>query len=243
MDENRWTTAKGSGHPLAQLEGELFVNTIIEVMLGPKNRYGARYFRITLRDRTDKARQPLLLALHHSGPYPSYNWIEVIGLTRNLNFSEQTISLSEADLERLLRYLSDLIPPGGHMMVEYESETWEETKLSMACGIPPIATPLGSMLFRVGCGAAFKDWHFAEGGSEGPRKLQGYKALNEEHRFARASLMAVELHSFLNGEKQFACPEFWEAARKRAVQIFSFLLIDHPVLAVEVKRSEKVEKV
>jgi hypothetical protein len=81
------------------------------------------------------------------------------------------------------------------MMVEYDSKGWEETKLSLACGIPPVATPLGSMLFRVVCGVAFKDWHFAEGGSEGPRKLQGYKALNEEHRRTRAGEMAAELRS------------------------------------------------
>ena len=52
------------------------------------------------------------------------------------------------------------------MMVQYESEEWEETRLSIECGISPVATPLGSMLFRVGCGVAFEGWFFAEGGSE-----------------------------------------------------------------------------
>jgi hypothetical protein len=195
VKENIWTTARGSGHSLAQLEGKPLVDATLEIMLGPKNRFGADYFQIALRDGAGRASQPFLLGLHHSGLYPSHNWIEVIGLTRNLSFPEREISLSETDLESLFGHLSDLIPPGGHMMVEYDSKGWEETKLSLACGIPPVATPLGSMLFRVVCGVAFKDWHFAEGGSEGPRKLQGYKALNEEHRRTRAGEMAAELRS------------------------------------------------
>jgi hypothetical protein len=222
MDGDIWTTARGSSHPLAQLEGKPLADATVEIMLGPKNRFGARYFQIKLRDRAGKASQPFLLALHHSGPYPSYNWIEVI----NISFTEREIALSETDLENLFRYLSDLIPSGGHMMVEYESEVWEETKLSIECGIPPIATPLGSILFRVGCGVAFKDWYFAEGGSEGPRKLMGYKALNEEHRRARADEMAAELRSFIHSEKQPTCHQLWEAAQKRAAQILPLLSAD-----------------
>jgi hypothetical protein len=230
MERNISTTARGSGSPLAQLEGKPFVDATLEIMLGPKNRFGATYFQITLRDRAGETSQPLLLALHHSGPYPSHNWIDVISLTRNLGFPEREISLSEADLESLFGYLSDLIPPGGHMMVEYDSEEWEETRLSIACGIPPVATLVGSMLFRVGCGVAFKDWHFAEGGSEGPRKLQGFKALNEEHRRTRAGEMAAELRSFLNSEQLPICQQLWEAARKRAMQIISLLSADDPGL-------------
>lgn len=221
MKGNIWTTARGSGHPLAQLDGKLLGEATLKIMLGPKNRSGAHYFRVIVRDRTGEAGQPLLLALHHSGPYPSHNWIEVISLNRSLSFPKGKVVLSETDLEILFRYLSDLIPPGGHLMVEYESEQWEETRLSLGCVIPPVATPLGGMLFRVGCGVAFKDWHFAEGGSEGPRKLQGYKALNEEHRRARAAEMTAELHSFLSREDQPSCHHLWEAARKRAVRVLS----------------------
>lgn len=226
MEGNKWTTAGGSGHPLARLEGKPLMDATLEVMLGPRNRSGARYFQIALRDGTGKASQPLLLALYNSGPYPSYNWIEVMSLSRKLSFPGREVALLERDLESFLGYLSDLIPPGGHMMVEYESEGWEETRLSLACGIPPVATPLGSILFRVGCGVAFKDWHFAEGGIEGPRKLQGYKALNEEHRRTRAGVMTEELRSFLNSGKQFICHQLWEAARERGVQILSLLLTD-----------------
>ena len=229
---NIWTTAKGSHHPLASLEGKPLGGATIEIALGPKNRVGAHYFRITLRDQFGNISQPLLLALHHSGPYPSYNWVEVIKLVKNIIHPEREVILSDAEIERLFYYLSDLIPPGGHIMVEYESEEQAETRLAIGCGIPPVATPLGSMLFRVGCGVAFKDWYFAEGGSEGPRKLQGYKALHEDHRHARATEMAAELRSFLRRETLPSCRQIWEMARDRAEHILSLLSTDDPSLAI-----------
>jgi len=80
------------------------------------------------------------------------------------------------------------------------------------------------MLFFTGCGVAFKDWWFAEGGSEGPRKLQGYKALNEDHRRARAAEMAAELRSFLQRAAPIGgCHQVWESAQGRATQILSLL--------------------
>jgi len=201
-------------------------------MLGPKNRVGARYFQITLRDQFDNTSQPLLLALYHTGPYPSHNWIEVIKLARNIVFPQRQVALLEIDFENLFRYLSDHIPPGGHIMVEYESAEWGETRLAIRCGIPPVATPLGSMLFRVGCGVAFKDWHFAEGGSEGPRKLQGFKALNEEHHRDRLIETVKELNYFLRSETRSNCNQLREAARERAMQILSLLAISDPSIAV-----------
>jgi hypothetical protein len=232
---NTWTTARGSDHPLAQLEGKPLGEANLEIMLGPKNRVGAHYFQITLRDRSGNVSQPLLLALYHSGPYPSYNWIEVIRLARKIIFPEREVALSEIDLENLFRYLSDHIPPGGHIMVEYESEEQAETRLAIACGIPSVATHLGSILFRVGCGVAFKDWYFAEGGSEGPRKLQGFKALHDDHRRARATEMAAELRSFLHRETPPSCHQLWEAARKRAERILSLLSTDDPSTAISGK--------
>ena len=71
------------------------------------------------------------------------------------------------------------------------------------------------------------------GGSEGPRKLQGYKALDEGHRRSRAVEMAAELRSFLQIEKQTTCPELWEAARKRAEQLLAVLSKDAPAASAE----------
>ncbi len=224
MDGDMWTTVEGSNHPLAQLEGRPLAGASLVVMLGPQNRYGARYFQTILRDSAGRESQPFLLALHQSGPYPSVNWIEVVKLDRTLVFPNQETILSETEMMRLFGHLSDLIPPGGHMMVEYDSAEWEETRLSISCRVPPVATPLGSMLFRIGCGVAVKDWWFAEGGSEGPRKLQGYKALNEDHRRARAAEMAAELRSFLQRAAPIGgCHQVWESAQGRATQILSLL--------------------
>ena len=85
---------------------------------------------------------------------------------------EQVLDISTNGLaQQLFQYLADLIPPSGHMMVEYESPEQQATARSLASGIPPVATPLGYMLFSIGCGVGFRDWYITEGVSEGPRKL------------------------------------------------------------------------
>jgi hypothetical protein len=54
------------------------------------------------------------------------------------------------------------------------------------------------LLFVAGCGVAFKDWYFAEGGREGPEKLQGHKALNAEEEKQKLATMSRELQAFLS---------------------------------------------
>ena len=117
MDGDMWTTVEGSSHPLAQLEGKPLLGASLVVMLGPQTRYGARYFQTRFRGSASRESQPILLALHQSGPYPSVNWIEVAKLDRTLVFPNREIILSEVEMGSLFRHLSDLIPPGGHMMV------------------------------------------------------------------------------------------------------------------------------
>ena len=84
-------------------------------------------------------------------------------------------------------------------MVEYESKLWRTTQLGLLAGIPPLATPLGALLFDIGCGNSFKDWYFPEGGQEGGRKLQGNKALDASHAREAAQKRAAELQEFLDG--------------------------------------------
>ena len=119
--------------------------------------------------------------------------------------------------EGLLGVLAGLVPPGGHMMVEYESRP--ETEKALALGVPPGAAPLGNLMVRIGCGTAFKDWYFPEGWSEGPRKLQGYKALNEEHARRRARTTAVELLDFLKKPHDASQEHILEPARLRAKEL------------------------
>ena len=214
-----WKTAESTEHVLGGLQGRPVGQFTLVVLLGPKNRFGATYFQIFLRNSNgETSDQPVILGLHSSGLYPSYNWIEIISFSPHVTFRG-----GDGLAQQLFQYLADLIPPGGHMMIEYDSPEQEETTLSLALGMPPASTPLGYLLFSIGCGAGFKDWHFAEGGSEGPRKLQGYKALNMEYAQLRAKELVQDLRSFLATPLQKRNPELEDGARRRALSILEKL--------------------
>lgn len=220
--EKGWTLAN-EGHPLGSLQGKSLGSPSLAVWLGTKNRFGARYFRVFLQDTSGEvSRKPVVLGLFSQGRYPSYNWIEIISFTPRLSFDsvEPALDIAAGGLTRqLFQYLADLIPPGGHLMVEYDSPAEQDTSRSLSLGIPPAATPLGYMMFLIGCGAGFKDWYFAESGNEGPRKLQGYKALNRGQAQLRAGKMVRELEAFLNRPASLVEPELERAARQRAREI------------------------
>jgi len=116
--------------------------------------------------------------------------------------SSETFSLGERGFDSsFFRIIGRLIPPGGSFMVSYslfskESKIHKETRQGLDKGYPPAVTPLGFLLFQAGCGMGFKDWYFAEGGREGPEKLQGFKSINSETAKEKAKLMIQELHRF-----------------------------------------------
>jgi hypothetical protein len=100
----------------------------------------------------------------------------------------------------LFRLLGEAIT--SHCMVAYEA--WERTsslhtvtEQSYRLGIPPGATPVGELLINAGCVAGFKDWYIAEGGNEGPRKLQAEKPPNEAARTEALTAMARSLTAYL----------------------------------------------
>ena len=194
-------------------------------MLGTKNRNGADYFQLFLQNAAGEFNlQPIIIGLHSQGKYPAYNWIEISLLSIPVNFgtAQEILDTRAGGLtQKLFQYLVDLIPPGGHLMVEYDNPGQEETVRPLAFGIPPVATPLGYIMFLAGCDAGFKDWYFAEGGIEGPRKLQGYKALNSHHAQLKAEETIKELKAFLN--KSLSNSELEKAARKRARAILYIL--------------------
>ena len=126
--------------------------------------------------------------------------------------SSKIVDLSEEGLDAgLFKHLSDLLPPGSHIMVVYLNH--EETRKGLEQGVPAPATPLGYLLWKSGC-TWFKDWYFAEGFSEGDIKLQGNKPLNDEYR--REDLLEIgrELTEFLMKEKRE--DKLFVDARKRA---------------------------
>jgi len=191
--ERRWSLPARGDHPLGRLQGRALGPSRLLMLLGPKNAVGAVYFQAFLRLADGRlSAEPLLLGLHNSGRYPAYNWIDVIRYEDSAAFEG-----GEGLDRRLFRLLGQLIPPGGHLMVEYESEGQRPTERMLTLGVPPVATPLGYLFFLSGCGASFRDWYISEGGREGPRKLQGFKPLDDEDARSKAQSMAEELRQFL----------------------------------------------
>jgi hypothetical protein len=142
-------------------------------------------------------------------------------------FSDGTrLSLGDASLDiALFKPLGGLIPPGGSLMVSYslfanESKLHRETRRGLDRGYPPVVTPLGFLLYSAGCGIGFKDWYFAEGGREGPEKLQGYKPLNSEVAKEKTDSMLRELHDFANRIPQ---DDFAQVCKSRAERVISEL--------------------
>lgn len=102
-------------------------------------------------------------------------------------------SIGEAGAE-LFRRLAGPIPPGGALMVKYGDHP--ATGRALLSGVPPMATPLGLLLWRAGC-RWYKDWYFTEGWREGGDKLQGNKPLDPATRRARETETRRALEEFL----------------------------------------------
>ena len=141
----------------------------------------------------------------------------------NARFQDgQRISLTQSGFDFVLfKMLGDLVPSGGSFMVSYslfskESTIHRDTKRGLDRGYPPAVTPLGFLLFSAGCGMGFKDWYFAEGGREGPEKLQGFKPINSEAAKQKGDDMLQELRVFMGSEAE---DDFGRACRSRAEQL------------------------
>ena len=174
----------------------------LELWLGPSSSVGANYFRCYLATEAGRTNEPVVFGLQHSGPFPGNNWIEVAEYRSELTLPDGRIVEVPDEIElRLFGHLAKLVPTGGHLMAEYESPARTLTKRALALGVPPVATPLGATLRAVGCGAAIRDWYIPEGGREGPRKLQGFRAIDKAHERQRAAEMVIQLEIFLADER------------------------------------------
>jgi hypothetical protein len=181
-----WALAEEKEHPLGRLQGLALGTYRPLALLGPKNSVGARYFQLLLVDAKGRlSEEAVAFGLHNSGPYPGYNWLEVIryepsprigGAPADLRSVGPSAGLRASLEEELFGALSGLVPAGGHLMVEYDSPAQKESERILGLDYPPVTSPLGYLLFRAGC-RSFRDWYISEGGREGPRKLQGYKPL------------------------------------------------------------------
>jgi len=196
-----WRPATDSpGHPLAVLDGARVGDDVtLEAWLGLTNAVGATYFRLHLIG-PDGARSadPVLAGLQNHGPFPGYNWVEVTWYEPLLLMTNGRGVEVPPGIEReIFAALAALVPPGGHLMAEYESPARAITARCLAQRVPPLATPLGALLASVGCGAALRDWYIPEGGREGPRKLQGFRAVSPGHERLRAAEMRTALERYL----------------------------------------------
>jgi len=194
------------------------------VFLGPKNNVGSIYFRLVLRDATGRDGEPnLALGLYNQGPFPAYNWLEIIRYEPVIALGPQRLDLRASGAEGpLFAALASLVPPGGHLMVEYDSPAQAETAQGLARGFPPAVTPLGYLLFQAGC-RSFRDWYISEGGREGPRKLQGFVPLDEGVRREKSVLLRREVEAFLAGRALRAHEPLEAKAQERGRRVLAAL--------------------
>lgn len=194
-----WSLPSADESPLGRLQGRRLGRLRLVVLLGPKNSVGARYFQLFLLDPDGcLSEEPIALGLHSSGRFPAYNWIELARYQGEPSLHGRTLSLARRGLDRrLFRALSSLVPPGGHLMVEYESASQRQSERILSLGCPAAASPLGYLLLCAGC-LSFRNWYFPEGGREGPRKLQGFKPLDSQQARRWAEALHRELTAFLS---------------------------------------------
>lgn len=141
-------------------------------------RTGWLHIKIALRDRGGAiSSSPIATGIVSGGGRGVKPWLEG-RLFPVVNFANRSaVDARGLGLEaKLVKVLSSLLPPGGHLMLDYENQGQEETFAELTLGVPPAASYLGSLMFRAGCRGEFKDWYFSEGGHEGPRKLQANKS-------------------------------------------------------------------
>lgn len=215
-----WTAIDEDADPLRALHGaEVGQGVRLSLEVGARDGAGTRAFRAFLdSDELGVTARPVMLGLHHAGAYPASNWLEVTDFADRLPVGGGEAEVPEGIDLRIIHALAELVPPGGHLMMEYDSPHRRSTARSLAQGVPPVATPLGGMMFAVGCGAAFVDCRDPWGESTGPRKLRGYRAADPEHEARRGAEMLRDLERFLatsselDWDLQLKCRPLAEAA-------------------------------
>jgi len=188
-------------------------------------------FELRLADETRALASPPVFAGIYSRGRPGsgiVGWIDGVYCSPVRFPDNRRIDLAEEGLDRqLFTRLGRLIPPNGRLMVAYEAfhidaPVLRETFEGLRRGVPPLATPIGELLFHADCWLRIRDWYIPEGGREGHRKLQGNKALDATHRQRRAEEAVRELLDFLESSES-ASDTLIEAARERSVRIVAGL--------------------
>ena len=170
----------------------------LEVWLGPWSATGAQYFRCYLTSALGRTVEPVVFGLQSSGRWPGAHWVRVIEYREQPRLEDgQAVEVPYGVEQRIFARFASAVEPGGSLLAEYESNARTVTAQALASKVPPLATPLGALLYSVGCGDAFRDCYTPEGGREGPRMLQGFRAIDEEQRRERGLAMLAELSEFM----------------------------------------------
>ncbi|MEX0799717.1 MAG: DUF1122 family protein [Dehalococcoidia bacterium] len=219
-----WALAEEREHPIGRLQGLALGDYRALALLGPKNNVGSRYFQLFVVDGAGRMSEgAVAFGLHNRGPYPGYNWAEVTRYEPSPRIGDATADLrSSGGEEALFAALASLVPAGGHLMVEYDSPGQRESERVLTLGYPPVTSPLGYLLFRVGC-RSFRDWYISEGGREGPRKLQGYFPLNETIAAERTASLRAEVVALLASPENPSHGDHGRTARRLAAVVLGEL--------------------
>jgi hypothetical protein len=198
---NRTETPRSAGAAfVAQLDGQRCGDFKLLLKTRPsRTRSGWVHFSAMLvGSENDVSSTALLTGIASVGGRGVKPWIEC-RIFPEVEFAEgKKVEVRERELETsAIELLAGLIPPGGHLMIDYESRGQEETFTELVLGVPPPATHLGSLLFAAGFHGQFKDWYFSEGGQEGPRKLQANKPPDEKSAHQALTQHRHELSAFL----------------------------------------------
>ncbi|MGH8013004.1 MAG: DUF1122 family protein [Candidatus Binataceae bacterium] len=180
---------------------------------------------------------PLMEAIVSGGGRGVRPWFEC-RLFPVVNTADGDIDARALGLEAsLVDLIGQLVPDGGHMMVDYETPGQAETHAGLLLGVPPLATYLGALMFNAGFRGEFKDWYFSEGGHEGPRKLQANKSPNPKAAAAAMRNHLAALREFVNRFGPAPQPSAW--IRVRAVARARALLRQYRGRPLRAKRAAK----
>lgn len=239
-------------HPLIGLNNKKVGPYQVRIELKPlRSRQGWTHFLLYLEDQKGRITSqegphnewiptPVLQGIHSRGGRGVVGWIEVGEYRPVIHFSvlgnpTDTLTLSKNKIDQqIFNLLSEIIPPGGHLMfvyeVSFESPFHQETQQGLLRGIPPVLTPQGDILFHSGF-RWVKDWYLAEGGHEGLRKLWGEKPFNEDELKRFDLLTFFQILALFSRKPNPAFLELEVKARKRTRGILSQLRIE-PTLSI-----------